>query len=548
MQRIIIPCIGIFLIISGFTTAAYIHGQVDQDMTVETTESTEYWALLVAVGEYVNAPHMDIPYMLEEVEDLRQTLLVSEQWTDDHIKVITGKNATMINIFKGFRWLDEKEDENDISIVYFTTHGFPLLVDRPPFDEEDHKDEALATYRGFTKYESNWRWEPRANPFCVLTDDQINYMLNHLESKGICLIVDSCHSGGFNDNWTYAQEDITYNFAEEFSQDVKGRNRVIMTSVSEIRTSGVGFTYVLSQGLQGCNDQNDDGLCSAEEAFLYAKLQTQMIQGINPKIFDDYPGELILTEVELPPSQPGIEGATIGKTDTPYTYHLSSEDPEEDEIQYVVNWGDGTEGCSDFCVSGETAHLSHSWDTQGTYVIRAEVRDKKGAANHDLSLYTATMAENNDVDQRQVSYAGGGIVNKTSWLAQSFIPNITKITDVELASILIEPGFEMTLAIRAELEADDLVTCTLQPPFIMEWETPWSLLPQWIMFEISDIEVTPGHQYYMICSSDKDIWAGGWNTGMQNPYPNGSFYMSEDGGETWTDFQQFDGCFVIYGL
>jgi len=68
-------------------------------------DGTEYWALLVAVGDYAEDPEQDRPLMLEEIDDLYDLLIQSEWWSEDHIKVIKGEDATVINIIKGLRWM-----------------------------------------------------------------------------------------------------------------------------------------------------------------------------------------------------------------------------------------------------------------------------------------------------------------------------------------------------------------------------------------------------------------------------------------------------------
>ena len=75
---------------------------------------TEYWALLIAVGVYAGHPEEDRPTMLVDVENLREKLIVSSHWKEENIKVIKGKNATFFNIIRGLRWLDKKEDKNDL--------------------------------------------------------------------------------------------------------------------------------------------------------------------------------------------------------------------------------------------------------------------------------------------------------------------------------------------------------------------------------------------------------------------------------------------------
>jgi len=167
------------LLLTSSISAAFIAPSVRSiySDTFDSTETSdvEYWALLIAVGVYEFVPEMDRPTMLQEVANFEDLLLSTKNFDADHIKVIKAEDATVINIAKGFRWLDDHEDENDFSLVYLTTHGFPHWWDRPPFDESDGRDEALATYRGFLPIESPFRWEHMSNPFGIILDDQFNH-------------------------------------------------------------------------------------------------------------------------------------------------------------------------------------------------------------------------------------------------------------------------------------------------------------------------------------------------------------------------------------
>ncbi|KYK32741.1 MAG: hypothetical protein AYK22_07030 [Thermoplasmatales archaeon SG8-52-3] len=254
-------------------------------------EGSEYWALLVAVGEYADDPQQNRPLMLEEVDDLYDVLLQSEIWSEDHIKVIKGKDATVSNIISGLRWLDKMEDEEDFSLVYLTTHGCPVGFDIPPFDEEDGTDEMLISYWGF------------AYPTSFIWDDELNFLLNRLESQGVCLIVDSCYAGGFNDppNWNLLNifpsprgENIisSKEWQEGFLEDVRGQNRVVLTASceDELSYSG-GFAPYLIDGLRKFADKNNDYIISAEEAFNYTEPRTYRQ---TPTIYDGYAGELPL--------------------------------------------------------------------------------------------------------------------------------------------------------------------------------------------------------------------------------------------------------------
>ncbi|KYK19973.1 hypothetical protein AYK24_04490 [Thermoplasmatales archaeon SG8-52-4] len=257
-----------------------------QDIEKLGNRGTEYWALLVAVGVYADNPSQDRPLMLEEVDDLYETLIQSGIWTEDHIKVIKGKDATCSNIVAGFEWLDDQEDQDDFSIVFITTHGSPIDFDIPPFDEEDKKDEVLISYWGF-EY-----------PSLFIYDDQINRHLNNLESQGVCLIVDSCFAGGFNDPPYLIKTHNNLNqmssekFIKEFGGELSGQNRVVLMASreDELSYSG-GFAPYVIDGLKGHADTNKDDIVTAEEVFVYCEPRCSRQ---HPTIFDGYPGELPL--------------------------------------------------------------------------------------------------------------------------------------------------------------------------------------------------------------------------------------------------------------
>jgi len=504
---------------------------------------TEYWALIVAVGIYANNPDMDRPSMLVESAKLQEMLPVSSNWDENHMKVIERENATVPNIINGFRWLDEMEDENDISLVYLTTHGFPILFDIPPFDEEDGMDEALATYRGFLPFPNPWSWEPLANAFAILTDDEINFFLNRLESKGIGVIVDSCHSGGFNDNWSYSKAAVE-NWAKDFAGELQGRNRVIVTSVPETETSyGSYFSNYIIKGLQGYGDVNGDGMCSLEEAFNYARPIIEKDTGMRPQIFDDYPGELIFTEKEMPPSQPEKpEGPTIGKTNTTYSYETLSSDPEGDDIKYLFDWGDGSKEWTLPCHSGIVLSISHSWDEEGTYSIKVMASDEKGAESEWSEEMAVTLADRHIVDQRQVKQDWIFLVNNTRWCAQSFVPTVNKLSKIELAAAGWDPDRSITVSVRGSLDGPDMTAAEITMN-ATGWDTVWT------SFDFPSVTVTPGSTYYMVCRSSFDGWGTGWAAGGENPYENGEFYTSKDAGENWEKpgWENIDGCFVTYG-
>jgi hypothetical protein len=230
---------------------------------------THYWALLVGVGTYAENPEQDRPDMILEVNDFRNVLLQTPWWSADHIKTLTAENATIRNILAGFRWLKKVASSNDIVVVYLSTHGFPLPIDIPPKDEGGGTDTALVSYWGFTYLSF------------VLWDDEVNVLLNQINCKGVCLLVDSCYAGGFQDHWRIPK-----------SVAPQKRVTIMGSCANEVSYSG-GFAPYVIDGLRGYADSNNDGIVTAQEVYHYASPRAMPQQ--HPTMYDNYPGGLPLT-------------------------------------------------------------------------------------------------------------------------------------------------------------------------------------------------------------------------------------------------------------
>ncbi len=262
-------------------------------MKMENT-GTEYWALLFAVGVYRNHPNQNRPSMLEAVDDLYDVLVDSPEWQVDHIHVVKGSQATGQRLIHELLWLIQNEDRDDMSLVYLTTHGSPLKnqngfpIDIPPKDEADGADEILVMYDGF----ETW--------YSFIWDDMLNFFLGMLQSKGVCLIVDSCFSGGFNDTpfRGMAKNYGVESFNEDLAEELSAQNRIVLMSSEEDTVSyGSYFSFYLIDGFNGYGDfyGNGDGINSAEESFDYAQYKVDSMGYQHPTILDLYPGEFQVT-------------------------------------------------------------------------------------------------------------------------------------------------------------------------------------------------------------------------------------------------------------
>jgi len=271
----------------------------------ETTDSkgasttTEYWALIVGVGVYYNNPDQDRPSMLEAVDNLYSTLVSSPNWLADHIHVLKASQATTFNLIRELIWLIRNEDKDDKTLLYITTHGTYLRnngglpMDLPPKDEIDGDDEALVMYYGFE------RW------YDFFTDDMLKFFLRFLQSEGLCMIIDSCFSGGFNDPIATGESSVIESsrvetFTQGFLDDISAKGRIVMMSSQEEEYSyGSLFSDLIIEGFKGWADLfgNNDGINSAEESFNFAYPWVVLFSEgkQHPTVVDLYPGEFPVT-------------------------------------------------------------------------------------------------------------------------------------------------------------------------------------------------------------------------------------------------------------
>ncbi len=262
------------------------------------TTATTYWALIFAVGVYLNNPDQDRPSMLEAADDLYNTLLASPLWKTENIHKVTGSQATGQSLIRELRWLIKNTDNDDMVLIFLTTHGSPLRdkkgmpLDLPPRDEADGADEILVMYEGF----DTW--------YAFIWDDLLNFFISRIKAHGVCLIVDSCYSGGFNDQPWFAcsekQQFTAASFTKGLADELAGQNRIVLMSSEENTVSyGSYFSNLLTLGFSGLADSfgNGDGINSAEESFYFAKPWVEFLTygEQSPTIYDGYGGEFPVT-------------------------------------------------------------------------------------------------------------------------------------------------------------------------------------------------------------------------------------------------------------
>ncbi|MDH7517461.1 MAG: PKD domain-containing protein [Candidatus Thermoplasmatota archaeon] len=93
-----------------------------------------------------------------------------------------------------------------------------------------------------------------------------------------------------------------------------------------------------------------------------------------------------------PPSKPLIKGPKNGKPGEILEYSFYSSDPDKQDIEYFIDWGDGdTTGWIGPYKNEETIKLKHVYSKKKVYTIRAKARDSVYGGESDWSTFSVSL-------------------------------------------------------------------------------------------------------------------------------------------------------------
>lgn len=93
-------------------------------------------------------------------------------------------------------------------------------------------------------------------------------------------------------------------------------------------------------------------------------------------IIEDFAdGEAYIVTIVPPPEQPVLSGPSIGKPGIEYDFTVVASAPDESDLYYYIDWGDGT--AADWIgpfPSGEPVTAGHAWPGKGVFQVRCMAR------------------------------------------------------------------------------------------------------------------------------------------------------------------------------
>jgi hypothetical protein len=100
-----------------------------------------------------------------------------------------------------------------------------------------------------------------------------------------------------------------------------------------------------------------------------------------------YFGEIVIGN---PPGIPSINAPANGNKGQDITFIFSADDPDLDNVRFIVDWGDGNIETSDYVASGDDKSLIHQWGADDTYTVTVRAQDSFGnigdPATHDIVI------------------------------------------------------------------------------------------------------------------------------------------------------------------
>ena len=256
-------------------------------------------AVLVGVPYYPGSTE-PLEYANNDARDLRAALLLDPaHWQSENIALLVGGASTAQAIEAAVRAMGAAAAPGDVCLFSYAGHG-GQYPDSSPVDEADGLDEYLST---------STAW---------VCDDEIAEWFAAFESRNICLVIDSCRSGGISRSLTpgdSSAEDCAIGLGDDIARvvdptsgaravgDGPADGPVLLAASSEAGSSYTSvalangiFTFFVAEALwQPEADANRDGIVSAQEVFAYAAPRAaDYSPGQTPVLVDLHEGELPL--------------------------------------------------------------------------------------------------------------------------------------------------------------------------------------------------------------------------------------------------------------
>ncbi len=218
------------------------------------------WALVIGISEYQD-PEYNLRFPAKDATDFAATLIEDMNFQPDHVKLLINKQATRKNILSllGDIWLPRVAHEDDLVLIYISSHGSPSSADVGKVNYVVAHDTDLKSL-----YATG-----------IPMQDLVRIIKDRVKSDRIVIVLDSCHSGAAGP----ASESKGLFRAGNVDADelAQGTGQLVISSSlpqerswESKRYDGSVFTKHLIDGLKNFGDST-----RLSEVFRYTKLRVK---------------------------------------------------------------------------------------------------------------------------------------------------------------------------------------------------------------------------------------------------------------------------------
>ena len=93
------------------------------------------------------------------------------------------------------------------------------------------------------------------------------------------------------------------------------------------------------------------------------------------------------------PFEPMIDGPSTGSAGAELCWTFSSDDPNDDQIKFIIEWGDGNSNETDYYPDNIPVEVCHTYEEDGDYTITATAEDETGLVSEE-STFSVTIPRN----------------------------------------------------------------------------------------------------------------------------------------------------------
>jgi len=286
-------------------------------------------------------------------------------------------SCTLANVDMVFTSLANNASNIDKLFVFTTDHGGQVS--------------------GWNVIENLWNHEE-------LTDAHFATLLAAFpDSEKICTL-EPCNSGGFLDNIVVSPGPIVASSACRYDESSYAMDNLVYDEYVFHWTAAVKGEDAF--GVPVNADADGNGIVTMNEAYTYAIAHD--VQSESPQ-YGEYPqdtgSQVSLWVSSNPPAQPTQPaGPALGIWHINYSYTSSATEPDNEQIYYLFDWGDGsTSGWIGPYSSGQTGTGSHIWTVLGTYNVKVKARDIHGAGSVWSDPLVVTITDNTPPDVPEIT-------------------------------------------------------------------------------------------------------------------------------------------------